>query len=214
MWHSPGSEATRSRLIDQVKGRWTTMEKVIDGVPTIIVDHGRWLCGRMTTARRDHRRSSRAVRIHGVADQAAATRHASHDGAHADALAARGAGFAIASVRCLSGGMPGHRGLRRKRTLAGVPRGQEKALLKVKEGQGWRANVGDPAGFRRPEEPRLRPRRGCWTCHDSPTPRTARRTQAHAAHDPCAAVAVLMQARPARPGRQSGPGCCRPHPQR
>src|ERR1043165_8607101 len=34
-------------VMSLVKRRWKTMEKVIDGVPTIIVDHGRLLRERM-----------------------------------------------------------------------------------------------------------------------------------------------------------------------
>jgi uncharacterized membrane protein YcaP (DUF421 family) len=50
-----------------IKSRWKTMEKLMDGVPTIIVQHGRLMQERMSTARvsRDDVMEA-ARRMHGI----------------------------------------------------------------------------------------------------------------------------------------------------
>jgi uncharacterized membrane protein YcaP (DUF421 family) len=50
-----------------IKSRWKTMEKLMDGVPTIIVEHGRLMQERMRTARvsRDDVMEA-ARRMHGI----------------------------------------------------------------------------------------------------------------------------------------------------
>ncbi len=50
-----------------IKSRWKTMEKLMDGVPTIIVEHGRLMQDRMSTARvsRDDVMEA-ARRMHGI----------------------------------------------------------------------------------------------------------------------------------------------------